>query len=145
MKRFKPHSKKLPIEIESSERKRNPGTISVQHWEGKDRTWRALILTAKILSRVLLLCMVAIFVHPLIIPSVVTLTISVVGSPILFSYFLDQKATFLYGEGHCPHCPFKGKLKPFLWRTLKERVTLLCPECGQTCHASVKGWENLTL
>jgi len=125
----------LPIEIMSSSGDAHKGMLTILRWNKIERPKRALKISGKILGCVLALCCAAVFVHPLILPSITLLSLTILGSPIYFSYFLGQKATFIHAQGQCPSCKAEGQLNRYLWATVSHQVTLICPACGQTCRA----------
>lgn len=124
----------LPIQIRSSSGVLTSGSLSVERWTPAQRRGRALKFVSRIFIRFLLVCTFAIFVHPLIIPTIIALILSPVILTYLYSYRAGQEATFLFAEGKCPNCEQDGKLNPYLWNTLADEMSVICPGCGQTCQ-----------
>jgi hypothetical protein len=113
------------------------GTLVTQVWSKKARLGRAIRISSKIVGCVVLACFSALFIHPLILPSLTTLVLTLIALPMVFSYFLGQEATFLQANGQCPHCAHSGQLKRYLSDTVADEMTLLCRECGQTCRVQL--------
>lgn len=132
---------RIPIEvINPASESGNPGILLIKQWKGKEATRRAFRLCFKILRYAVAPCLIAPFVHPLILPSLTVLSLTLLTMPFTFSYFRSQAATFDSAEGPCPHCPHVGRLDKYVLVTVAEQISLVCPACGQSCHARVPGW-----
>ena len=127
----------MAIKLTNGLDRSNVAVLSVERWEGAKARKRALKLMGKGYGSILLVACFAIFVHPLILPTIASLFLAFVSSPFLYFYLSDQKATIHSAEGECPSCGKTGHFKPYLWRNLAPRMTLLCSECGQSCYAEL--------
>jgi len=63
--------------------------------------------------------------------------ILIVG-PILHLKYWSETQTFDYCDALCPNCNVPTRLKSYVSRRLTDEITLLCPECGQTCRGTVR-------
>ena len=130
-----PSLEKIPIQIQNPSGEPIPATLEIEQWPENVRTQRAIRQCVGLLKWIGVPAMLAIVVHPLILPTLLTSITAIVTLPYLFSYFKNQKATFTHAEGKCPGCSVDGQLNRYLRNTVEEEFTLLCPNCGQTCRA----------
>lgn len=134
-----PDAHLAPVEIRSASGEAFPATARVETRSGRQAFFRAGKRSLRWVGGVALLCLPFAFLEPflfMIWGSVVFGVLFLLVGPFLHLMLSDEKASFTFVEGKCPHCAWSGKLKPYLSTRFEAEFTVLCPECGQTSRAA---------
>ena len=126
----------IPIRISSNSGETFDGTLVIKRWTDQETRKRALKRTLKIVGTVFACSLIGLFVHILLLLIIPTLLLTVILSFSIYLRLARENATFFFANGTCPYCRQPQRLRPYLNTQFDEKMTLQCPQCGQTVQVS---------
>ena len=112
----------------------NPSKVRVVIRNKRQLLTRSLKRSGKIYGLVLCILPIAIFVHILLLLSI----LAILGATILLFWGLTDGVTFDYVEGICPRCKQLKQMKPFRSPKYILPLSVICTDCGTTFSAKTQ-------
>jgi hypothetical protein len=129
--------RKLLIEVEGPGETATSGSLRLKELEKGERRARALRIIGKVYSRLAILPVVALFVHPLILVTIATWSLALLALPFVYVHFAEETAVWDEAQGQCPRCGSTQGFRPYLKKQIGPRISVLCRECGEASQARV--------
>lgn len=120
----------------------HPGRAAFKVWTKKDSFVRGFRKAFKIVGILIGMALPFAFLEPFafMVWGGVWIggTLFLIG-PYFHLKYAEESVSFFYVEGICPNCKKDAKLESYVSTAFTQEVTVICPECGQTCRAVRKG------
>lgn len=131
-------TEEIPVRITGGAIEAYDGTLVIKRWTPQETRKRAFKRTFRIVGTVCAFSLVGLIIHILLLLIIPLLAFTIFGSVILFSQMCGETTSFFCANSICPGCRLPQRLEPYLGTGLQEKVSLICPGCGQTAQAVSK-------
>jgi len=128
-------TEEIPVRITGGSIEAYDGALVIKRWSLQETRRRAFKRTFRIVGIVCAFSLVGLIVHILLLLIIPLLALTFFGSVIFFFQLCGETTSFFCANSTCPGCRLPQRLEPYMGTGLQEKVSLICPGCGQTAQA----------